>query len=199
MLKLYYILTLSFILVVFSFCSTVKNDQANLQVSDSFDDYLLPEQTQTKEGEKAEEKPEEKVSNSSNENKESNQAKEVITEARVEGITFKFDSDKLQLKKHGKILKQLEVDIKDLKPIGLEIEGHTDERGSDVYNMDLGKRRAISMQKFIKDKTGFESEAISYGKRKLLVKNASKLKTKQEREAAHEKNRRVVVVAKFDY
>ena len=68
----------------------------------------------------------------------------------------------------------------------LQIEGHTDERGSEIYNRDLSQRRAESVMHWLVD-AGVEPErlvAVGFGESKPVVAGAS---TDED----HAKNRRV--------
>jgi outer membrane protein OmpA-like peptidoglycan-associated protein len=67
----------------------------------------------------------------------------------------------------------------------LEIQGHTDSRGNDAYNLDLSDRRAAAVRQYLVDK-GVEDTRLTsqgYGETQPLVR--------QENEAAWAKNRRV--------
>jgi outer membrane protein OmpA-like peptidoglycan-associated protein len=67
----------------------------------------------------------------------------------------------------------------------IEIQGHTDERGDDAYNLDLSDRRAKSVQKYLVDK-GVDPKRLTaqgYGETQPL--------DRRHNEAAWAKNRRV--------
>jgi OmpA-OmpF porin, OOP family len=67
----------------------------------------------------------------------------------------------------------------------IEIQGHTDERGDDAYNLDLSDRRAKAVMKYLVDK-GVEEKRLSaqgYGETQPL--------DRRRNEAAWAKNRRV--------
>jgi len=67
----------------------------------------------------------------------------------------------------------------------IEIQGHTDERGDDAYNLDLSDRRAKSVMKYLVDK-GVEEKRLTaqgYGETQPL--------DPRKNEAAWAKNRRV--------
>jgi OOP family OmpA-OmpF porin len=67
------------------------------------------------------------------------------------------------------------------------LEGHTDHTGTDAYNMDLSKRRADSVKKYLVDNFNADAARIStvgYGKSKPVASNATA--------AGRQKNRRVV-------
>jgi len=67
----------------------------------------------------------------------------------------------------------------------IEVQGHTDERGDDAYNLDLSDRRAHSVEKYLADK-GVDVKRLSaqgYGETQPI--------DRQHNEAAWAKNRRV--------
>lgn len=86
----------------------------------------------------------------------------------------------------------------------IELQAHTDSRGGDKYNLDLSQRRAQSCVDYLISK-GIPAErmvARGYGKTKLRITDSqiNAMKTEEEREAAHQKNRRTTfAVLSFDY
>jgi outer membrane protein OmpA-like peptidoglycan-associated protein len=74
------------------------------------------------------------------------------------------------------------------KNVYLEIQGHTDSTGADVYNYKLGEERAEAVRRYLNTKGVAlnRMSTISYGKNEPVDSN----KTKDGRA----KNRRVVVV-----
>lgn len=72
--------------------------------------------------------------------------------------------------------------------MSVTLEGHTDQFGSDSYNMMLGKKRANRVKKAL-IAIGVEPERIaevkSFGKKRL--------KCGRRNEACHKENRRVVM------
>lgn len=88
--------------------------------------------------------------------------------------------------------------------IVVELQAHTDSRGSDSNNMSLSQRRAESCVDYLRSK-GIPSErmvAKGYGESRLRITDAqiAKLKTEEEKEAAHQKNRRTEFsVLNFNY
>lgn len=66
----------------------------------------------------------------------------------LKGVQFEFDSDKLTNEAQD-ILKEV-VDAMQKSPkVKLDIQGHTDNVGTDKYNNDLSLRRAESVKKFL--------------------------------------------------
>jgi len=79
-------------------------------------------------------------------------------------IYFDFDKDEVKPAEMEKV-QQVAQYMKDYPDLGLIIEGHTDDVGTNEYNRVLGERRAIStMNAFVS--SGFPAErmqTISYG------------------------------------
>lgn len=132
-------------------------------------------------------------------------------EIRIEGIEYDFDSDKLRpvsMEILDKIVEFLELNDN----LVVEINSHTDYRGSDKYNLDLSKRRAQSCVNYLIDKginknrlvpKGFgESMPTSYldterkeildsdGKEIILTEKFILTLTPEEQERANQLNRR---------
>lgn len=81
-----------------------------------------------------------------------------------------FDFDSYQLEKIGKdILDEIGTAMQQHPELILEIEGHTDNIGSDDYNLTLGQKRAESVKRYLADKYGIALHRmfyISFGKTK---------------------------------
>ena len=83
------------------------------------------------------------------------------------------------------LVNQLKADNKN---VYIEIQGHTDNKGSDDYNMKLGEQRADSVRRYMAE-NGIplhRISTISYGEGRPIASN----KTKEGRS----QNRRVVIV-----
>lgn len=78
----------------------------------------------------------------------------------------------------------------------IELSAHTDSRSSDAFNQKLSDARAKSCVDYLISKGINPKRMIpkGYGEKRLLIKDSeiAKLKTKEEQEAAHQKNRRTV-------
>ena len=89
--------------------------------------------------------------------------------------------------------------------IVIELSAHTDSRDGTAYNDTLSNNRARSCWYYLVNEKKINAARIKakgYGERKLLVTDAeiSKVKTKEEKEALHQKNRRTVFkVLSWDY
>jgi peptidoglycan-associated lipoprotein len=86
----------------------------------------------------------------------------------------------------------------------IELQAHTDTRGGDSYNLDLSQRRSQSCVDYLITK-GIPTERMSakgYGETKTRITDAqiAAMNSEEEREAAHQKNRRTEFsVLSFDY
>jgi peptidoglycan-associated lipoprotein len=86
----------------------------------------------------------------------------------------------------------------------IELQAHTDSRGSNSANLDLSQRRAQSCVDYLVSKGIPEERMVAkgYGETKLRISDAqiAKMKTEEEKEAAHQKNRRTEFTVKsFNY
>ena len=103
----------------------------------------------------------------------------------LDKIYFEYNSDVIK-KRSYKILDTLVATLKALPEIKLvEVQGHTDERGSNSYNQDLSNRRAASVKRYLVN-GGIEEnrlESQGYGETQPLIRKSN--------EAAWAENRRV--------
>ena len=88
--------------------------------------------------------------------------------------------------------------------IVIELSAHTDSRGSDQANEVLSQKRAQTCVDYLVQKgvNPARMVPVGYGERRLKISDAdiAKLPTKEEKEAAHAKNRRTVFsVLSFDF
>ncbi|HXB42234.1 MAG TPA: OmpA family protein [Bacteroidia bacterium] len=111
----------------------------------------------------------------------------------IEGV--EYDLDKATLRPKSKeILDNIYNMLKLNENISIEINSHTDTRGSDIYNMKLSQARAQSCVDYLISK-GINKDRLipkGYGETKPIFSDAeiAKLATKEEKEAEHQKNRR---------
>jgi outer membrane protein OmpA-like peptidoglycan-associated protein len=115
----------------------------------------------------------------------------VVTSTNIEildKIYFEYNKDIIK-KESYPILDAIVATLQGNPDITLvEIQGHTDERGSDAYNLDLSDRRAASVKNYL-IKGGVEAARLQsqgYGERMPLERKSN--------EAAWAKNRRVEFV-----
>ena len=69
------------------------------------------------------------------------------------------------------------------KTIKIEISGHTDDVGSDTENMELSRKRALSVQQYL-HKSGVSADRISsmgYGETKPVAANDSETNRQMNR------------------
>jgi peptidoglycan-associated lipoprotein len=89
--------------------------------------------------------------------------------------------------------------------IVIELQSHTDSRGSNQKNQVLSEERAKSCVTYLHEEKKIPLERLTskgWGEGKLLIKDAviNKAKTKEEKEALHQKNRRTVFrIVSWDY
>ncbi|HEU0032709.1 MAG TPA: OmpA family protein [Kofleriaceae bacterium] len=112
----------------------------------------------------------------------------VVTDTAIEILDMiYFEYDKAIIKPQSyPILDAVAATLQGNPSIQLiEIQGHTDERGNDAYNLDLSDRRAHAVEKYLADK-GVDAKRLTaqgYGETQPLDRNHN--------EAAWAKNRRV--------
>ena len=112
---------------------------------------------------------------------------EAIEKDRVEVLNnIFFKTGEYQLDEKSKVELDKMVDfLVHNKTVRIEISGHTDDVGSDTGNLELSKRRAQSVQEYLK-KSGIVAERISalgYGESKPVALNDS--------DTNRQKNRRI--------
>lgn len=106
-----------------------------------------------------------------------------------------YDYNKASLRDASKNeLDRLTKLLKENPTIKIELSAHTDSRGGDKYNQDLSQRRAQSCVDYL-IKNGIGADRLvskGYGEEKLLISDAeiAKLKFDDEKEDAHQQNRR---------
>jgi len=76
----------------------------------------------------------------------------------------------------------------------VELSAHTDSRGGDAYNNKLSEERAQSCVDYLTQKGISKDRLIAkgYGKQQLLISDSeiSKIKNEEDKEEAHQQNRR---------
>ena len=96
-----------------------------------------------------------------------------------------FDYDMAEIRADARTTLESKLPILTANPgIRLRIEGHTDSRGSDEYNLALGSRRAASTKAFLTERgiDGSRIEIVSFGKERPTCT--------EEEEACWSRNRR---------
>ncbi|MCB9654395.1 MAG: OmpA family protein [Deltaproteobacteria bacterium] len=100
-------------------------------------------------------------------------------------IMFDFDSARIRPESYG-ILNQVSLTLQaNMQLQKVRVEGHTDERGSDDYNLLLSQRRAESVMRYLVQRgvNPKRLEAVGYGEQRPIAQGHD--------EAAWAKNRRV--------
>lgn len=105
-------------------------------------------------------------------------------------IQFKYDSADILPETHP-TLDEIAKALKDgkLEKTRIHVHGHTCQKGGDDYNMDLSRRRAESVRKYLTEHFGVPQDrldVVAHGKKDPLIKDP---KSEEEFEA----NRRVEV------
>lgn len=129
---------------------------------------------------------------------------------RVPEVRYDYDSDILQVNDsvNSKDSLNFLYDLMVENPTWVvQLRSHTDCRGSDKYNEDLSLRRAKACVVYLTTEKGIHPDRIvpvGMGKREAIpgleCDKISKLPTKQEQEAAHQRNRRTdFKVISFDF
>jgi len=97
-----------------------------------------------------------------------------------------FDYDQSTLTDSAKAKLDRKIRILNANPtLAVEIEGHTDERGSAEYNMALGQRRAASVKRYLVQHGIADSRItiISYGEERPVAPGHDEDSWKQNRRA----------------
>ena len=110
----------------------------------------------------------------------------------LHGVHFAFD--KADLTKIAKDTLGTAVRyLKDHMDVRVEIQGHTDSKGSDAYNLKLGEARAVSVKKFLESQ-GIAASRIStksFGESQPVADNTFNGKDNPQGRA---ENRRVAII-----
>jgi peptidoglycan-associated lipoprotein len=100
--------------------------------------------------------------------------------------TVYFEYDKSVLTDSGKKLLDRKIAILNANPaVQIQIEGHTDERGSSEYNVALGQQRAASVKRYLVQHgiTDARITIISYGEEKPAANGHDETSWSQNRRA----------------
>jgi peptidoglycan-associated lipoprotein len=101
-----------------------------------------------------------------------------------------YEFDKSDIKYESEIELDKFISFMKINPsVVIELSAHTDEKGSDAYNLNLSKQRASKVESYLIRVGKIEKHRIlsnGYGEYKLVVKNA-------QTEEEHQLNRRTEV------
>jgi peptidoglycan-associated lipoprotein len=95
----------------------------------------------------------------------------VVEEVVLDLQTVYFDFDKSNIRSDARPVLRSNGDQLRRGSKRIRIEGHTDERGSEEYNLALGERRAISVKQYLEN-LGVDASVmrtLSYGEAKPAV------------------------------
>ena len=100
----------------------------------------------------------------------------VITDGKIEildVVYFKTNKDVIQSRSFKLLSSVANIIANHPELASIEIEGHTDDRGDDAYNLDLSQRRAEAVRRFLigKGVDGARLQAKGYGETRPLVPN----------------------------
>lgn len=79
----------------------------------------------------------------------------------LDKIYFEYDSDVIKSESYDILFQVAQVLQANLQIEGIEVQGHTDSRGSDTYNMKLSRRRAASVRRFLVDRGRVEDHRLT--------------------------------------
>ncbi|MDF2447793.1 MAG: ompA 2 [Bacteroidota bacterium] len=126
--------------------------------------------------------------------------------AEIRFPAVQYDLGKATLRPESKdSLNFLYQTLIDNPSIVIELQAHTDSRGNNKANQELSEARAKSCVDYLNVEKKIPLERLKskgWGEEKLLIKDAviNKAKTKEEKEALHQKNRRTVFrIVNWDY
>lgn len=116
------------------------------------------------------------------------ETQKLISFAGTDRVHFAFDNSSVS-ENNKEDLEKVAAFLKDHPNYKIEIQGNCDIRGSEIYNMGLGDRRANSAREFLKSK-GVEDErmvTVSFGARILFPGDSEEI---------YAKNRAALIVVK---
>src|SRR5439155_15614122 len=100
-----------------------------------------------------------------------------------------FEFDKSDVRDDDRSTMDMKLRVLQANPsVTLRIAGHTDERGSDQYNLALGQRRAAAAKRYLVEHGIAESrlETISYGEERPVAQGHDEDAWAQNRRAEFE-------------
>jgi peptidoglycan-associated lipoprotein len=102
-----------------------------------------------------------------------------------------FDYDQSDLRADDRAILDAKIPILQANPtVKIRVAGHTDERGSDEYNLALGQRRAATVKRYLIDHGIADAriETISYGEERPIAQGSDESAYAQNRRAEFEIN-----------
>ena len=108
-------------------------------------------------------------------------------------VNFAFDSHVVE-EHYFQNLEELADFLKRFEDIQIELEGHTDSRGAEDYNLELSERRAEAVRQVLVNEYGIAAGRLlprGYGESRPVASN--------ETEEGRAENRRVVASLEVEY
>lgn len=89
-------------------------------------------------------------------------------------VYFDYDSDELSSDARSTLDAKLPI-FRANAGLRVRVSGHTDERGSDEYNLALGQRRAAAVKRYLTDQgiDGARIDIVSYGEERPAVQGST--------------------------
>ncbi len=108
----------------------------------------------------------------------------IIRGLKFPTVYFAYDQSRISIGELMKIEKVVDY-MKKNPSIGVSVEGHCDERGSEEYNRGLGERRAISVKDYMIQLGIPENRlrTVSYGEERPAVTGKSRKSYRKNRRA----------------
>jgi peptidoglycan-associated lipoprotein len=103
--------------------------------------------------------------------------------------TVHFDFDQSDLRAEDRAILDAKIPILQANPgVTIRVAGHTDERGSDEYNLALGQRRAAAAKAYLSQHGIADSriETVSYGEERPVAQGSNEAAWSQNRRAEFE-------------
>jgi peptidoglycan-associated lipoprotein len=109
-------------------------------------------------------------------------APDLTTQCHLDKINFAFDSSDLSPQARA-ILDKVAECLQQKGAVRVRIEGFCDERGTEEYNLALGERRALAVEKYLEALGIQRVSAISYGKENPVCTDNTEACWKRNRRA----------------
>jgi len=103
---------------------------------------------------------------------------------QLTGVYFEYDSSRLTENSRN-ILELAAASLRGQASMRVEVAGHTDSRGSDAYNLDLSRRRALAVADFL------QASGIAAGRMTPVGYGESQPLDSNDTDGGRERNRRV--------
>lgn len=100
-----------------------------------------------------------------------------------------FDYDQSDLRAEDRAILDAKIPVLQANPnVKIRVAGHTDERGSDEYNLALGQRRAATVKRYLVEHGVADAriETVSYGEERPAAQGSDESAYAQNRRAEFE-------------